>query len=177
MLPDPPPKWGPPLVFLALAWLLVAALLQPTFMSMFDIWERSETYAHGFIILPISLWLVWRDRARLAAVPVAGDLRALLVIVPLALGWLAARLGGVLVVEQYAFVALWIAVVWLVMGFKMLRAAMFPLGYLLLMVPNGEALIQPLVNFTADFTVGAVRLAGIPVYREGAFFKIGRAHV
>ena len=172
MLPDPPPKWGPPLVFLALAWLLVAALLQPTFMSMFDIWERSETYAHGFIILPISLWLVWRDRARLAAVPVAGDLRALLVIVPLALGWLAARLGGVLVVEQYAFVALWIAVVWLVMGFKMLRAAMFPLGYLLLMVPNGEALIQPLVNFTADFTVGAVRLAGIPVYREGAFFSM-----
>lgn len=172
MLPDPPPKWGPPLVFVTLAWLLVAALLQPTFMSMYDIWDRSETYAHGFIILPIALWLVWRDRARLAAVPVAGDLRAFLVIVPLALGWLAARLGGVLVIEQYAFVAIWIASVWLVMGFGMLRAAMFPLGFLLLMVPNGEALIQPLVNFTADFTVGAVRLAGIPVYREGSFFTM-----
>lgn len=172
MLPLPPPKWGPPLLFLVLAWLLVAALLQPTFMSMYDIWERSETYAHGFVILPISLWLIWRDRQRLAAVPVAGDARAFLVIVPLALGWLAARLGGVLVVEQYAFVALWIATVWLVLGFRMLRAAMFPLGFLLLMVPNGEALIQPLISFTADFTVGAVRLAGIPVYREGPFFTM-----
>jgi len=172
MLPTTQPKWGPPLLFLVLAWLVVAALLQPTFMSMYDIWERSETYAHGFVIFPIALWLVWRDRQRLAAVPVAGDARAFLVIVPLALGWLAARLGGVLVVEQYAFVALCIATVWLVLGFRMLRAAMFPLGFLLLMVPNGEALIQPLINFTADFTVGAVRLVGIPVYREGPFFTM-----
>lgn len=172
MLPAQPAKWGPPLLFLALAWLLVAALLQPTFVSMYDIWDRSETYAHGFVILPISLWLVWRDRARLAAVPVAGDGRAFLIIAPLALGWLAARLGGVLVVEQYAFVGLWIATVWLVLGAKMLRAAMFPLGFLLLMVPNGEALIQPLIEFTADFTVGAVRLVGIPVYREGTFFTM-----
>lgn len=172
MLPTPAPKWGPPLLFLSLVWLVVAALLQPTFLSMYEIWDRSETYAHGFVILPIALWLVWRDRERLAAVPVAGDARAFLVLVPLALGWLAARLGGVLVVEQYAFVAIWIASVWLVLGFRMLRAAMFPLGFLLLMVPNGEALIQPLINFTADFTVGAVRLAGIPVYREGPFFTI-----
>jgi len=172
MLPLQPPKWGPPLLFLVLAWLVVAALLQPTFMSMYDIWDRSETYAHGFVILPISLWLVWRDRQRLAAVPLAGDARAFLVIVPLALGWLAARLGGVLVVEQYAFVALLIATAWLVLGAKMSRAAMFPLGFLLLMVPNGEALIQPLINFTADFTVGAVRLVGIPVYREGPFFTM-----
>jgi exosortase A len=172
MLPATQAKWGPPLLFVVLAWLVVAALLQPTFMSMYDIWDRSETYAHGFVILPISLWLVWRDRRRLAAVPVAGDARAFLAVVPLALGWLAARLGGVLVVEQYAFVFIWIATVWLVLGPKMLRAALFPLGFLLLMVPNGEALIQPLINFTADFTVGAVRLAGIPVYREGPFFTM-----
>jgi exosortase A len=172
MLPTPQAKWGTPLLFLVLAWLAVAALLQPTFMSMYDIWDRSETYAHGFVILPISLWLVWRDRHRLAAVPVAGDARAFLAIVPLALGWLAARLGGVQVVEQYAFVAIWIAAIWLVLGSKMLRAAMFPLGFLLLMVPNGEALIQPLIGFTADFTVGAVRLIGIPVYREGPFFTL-----
>lgn len=172
MLPLDKPKWGPPLLYLALAWLAVAGLLQPTFLSMYEIWDRSETFAHGFVILPISLWLVWRDRERYLGVPVAGDFRAFLVILPLVLGWLAARLGGVLVVEQYAFVAIWVAAVWLVMGLAMLRAAMFPLGFLLLMVPNGEFLIQPLIEFTADFTVGAVRLAGIPVYREGPFFTM-----
>jgi exosortase A len=172
MLPLDKPRWGPPLLFLALAWLAVAGLLQPTFLSMYEIWDRSETFAHGFVILPISLWLVWRDRDRYLGVPVAGDARAFLLILPLVLGWLAARLGGVLVVEQYAFVAIWIATVWLIMGLPMLRAAMFPLGFLLLMVPNGEFLIQPLIEFTADFTVGAVRLVGIPVYREGPFFTM-----
>lgn len=176
MLPVQPAKWGTPLLFLVLAWLSVVALMQPTFQTMYEIWDRSETYAHGFVILPISLWLIWRDRPRLLAVPVAGDARAFLVIVPLALGWLAARLGGVLVVEQYAFVALLIAATWLVLGPKMLRATLFPLVFLLLMVPNGEFLIQPLIEFTADFTVGAVRMAGIPVYREGPFFTMPSGH-
>src|SRR4029077_9557246 len=39
-------------------------------------------------------------------------------------------------------------------------------------VPFGEALIPPLINFTADFTVGALQLTGVPVYREGSFFTI-----
>ena len=29
-------------------------------------WTRSETYAHGFVVPLITLWLVWRQRAVLA---------------------------------------------------------------------------------------------------------------
>jgi exosortase A len=36
----------------------------------------------------------------------------------------------------------------------------------------GEGLIPPLMDFTADFTVGMVQLTGIPVYREGTFFQL-----
>ena len=39
-------------------------------------------------------------------------------------------------------------------------------------MPFGEALIPPLIDFTADFTVTALQLTGIPVYREGSFFTI-----
>ena len=42
----------------------------------------------------------------------------------------------------------------------------------MLAVPIGEALIPPLMDWTADFTVAALRLSGIPVYREGTFFTI-----
>jgi exosortase A len=136
------------------------------------IWERSETFAHGYVILPIALWLTWRKRHFLAAMSTNTDWRALLVILPLGLGWLAARVGGVQVIEQYALVGILIATVWLLMGPRMLRAVGFPLGFLLLMVPNGEALIPHLIEFTADFTVGAVKLIGIPVFREGPFFTL-----
>ncbi len=39
-------------------------------------------------------------------------------------------------------------------------------------MPIGEALIPPLMDWTADFTVAALKLSGIPVYREGTFFTI-----
>ncbi len=32
---------------------------------MVAIWLRSDTFAHGFLILPICLWLVWRKRDEL----------------------------------------------------------------------------------------------------------------
>ena len=50
--------------------LLVAAILllyRETATVMVGIWWRSETFAHAFLVLPIGLWLVWRQRERLAA--------------------------------------------------------------------------------------------------------------
>jgi len=164
--------WRNTLMLLSLSLIAVILLLQPTFMSMVDIWERSETFAHGYVILPISLWLIWRNRQTLAAIPAHTDWRALIVIVGLGLGWLAARVGGVQVVEQYALVGILISVVWLLLGLKQLRALAFPMAFLLLMVPNGEGLIPPMMEFVADFTVAAVKLIGIPVYREGLFFTL-----
>lgn len=164
--------WLKALGLLGLTWAAIALLFLPTVQSMVAIWERSETYAHGYVILPIALWLVWRDRQRLAAVETRPDARAMIAVVGLLLLWLIAWAGGVLVAEQYAVVGLWIAAVWALFGPKLFKAAVFPLSYLLLMVPNGEFLMQPLMNFTADFTVAAVRLVGLPVYREGTFFSL-----
>lgn len=164
--------WFKALGLLVLTWAAIAVLLQPTAQSIVTIWERSETYAHGYVILPIVLWLIWRDRHRLAAIETRPDPRALIVVLALLLLWLTAWAGGVLVAEQYALVGLWIAAVWALLGPKLVRAASFPLFYMLLMVPNGEFLMQPLMDFTADFTVAAVRLVGLPVYREGTYFSL-----
>lgn len=172
MQDDASAAWRKTLLMLALSLLAVIALLQPTFMSMVDIWERSETFAHGYVILPISLWLIWRNRKHLAAIPAATDWRALAAIILLGLGWLAARVGGVQIIEQYALVGILISTVWLLLGMRQLRALAFPLAFLLLMVPNGEGLIPPMMEFTADFTVAMVKLIGIPVFREGLFFTL-----
>jgi EpsI family protein len=49
---------------------------------------------------------------------------------------------------------------------------MFPRGFLFFAVPIGEFMTPTLVQFTADFTVAAVRLSGVPVFREGNQFVI-----
>ena len=48
----------------ALCGLLLAILLlyRETFVAMAEIWTRSETFAHAWLVPPITLWLVWRRR-------------------------------------------------------------------------------------------------------------------
>src|SRR5512139_565803 len=152
--------------------LLLAGMFWPTLLSMIEVWERSETFAHGFLIFPISAWLIWRQREVLARIEPRPDPRGLLLLAAAGAGWLLADAGSVNVAAQYAFVFMLIAAVWTLLGWAFVWAAFFPLMFLLFAVPVGEFLIQPLMGVTADFTVAMLQFTGIPVYREGTFFSI-----
>lgn len=156
------------------AGLLVVTLLlfYDTAVSMVDIWVRSETFAHGFLIVPLSLWLVWRISDRLAQITPEPNYLALPLIFLNGAVWFLADLLDINVIQQLALVAFIPLAVFAVWGWPMIREAMFPLLFLFLAVPMGEGLILPLMDFTADFTVGMLQLTGIPVYREGTFFQL-----
>ena len=51
-------------MILVLAAVLVA--YRDTAAAMVSIWSRSDTFAHAFLVPPIALWLIWRQRERLA---------------------------------------------------------------------------------------------------------------
>lgn len=160
------------LVALAAAFGAITFVYWGTAWSMVAIWLRSDTYAHGFLILPISLWLIWERRAAFAHVRLQPTLAPVWLMLPVCLAWLAGHLVDVLVVQQYAFVGLLILATWALLGTPLTRFLAFPIGFLLLAVPVGEGLMYPMMNFTADFTVEMLRLTGIPVYRDGTFFSI-----
>ena len=61
------PAWRKAGAMLLLALTVLLALFWNTAVSMVDIWSRSETFAHGYVIAPISLWLIWRRRPQLLA--------------------------------------------------------------------------------------------------------------
>ncbi|MEW6589952.1 MAG: exosortase A [Pseudomonadota bacterium] len=165
-------RWLTPGVVTAAVLLGLVAAFWPTLHSMIEIWERSETFTHGYLIFPISVWLIWRQRAELAPIQPATDLRGLLLLAVAGAAWLLGHAGSVNVVAQYGFVGMLIAVVWTLLGVSFARAVFFPLAFLLFAVPVGEFLIEPLMEFTADFTVFMLQVTGIPVYREGLFFSI-----
>lgn len=159
-------------------WIAGIAVLLPllayfgTAASIVSIWERSDTFAHGFVIVPITLWLVWRRRAQVALLPVRPCWPALAALLVCGAIWMLAMLGDVLVLRQYAFAAMLPLAVLAAYGVAIARALAFPLAFLLFGVPVGESLIDPLISITADFTVDALRLTGIPVLREGNNFSI-----
>jgi exosortase A len=164
--------WRTGVVLLVAALALVFLAFYQTAWSIVSIWERSETYAHGYLIIPISLWLVWEKRAGLARLAPKSTLLPLALLLPLGFGWLLGRLVDTLVVQHFAFVAMLVVVIWAVLGHRLARFLAFPILFLFFGVPVGDGLVYPMMNFTADFTVGMLKLTGIPVYREGTFFTI-----
>ena len=167
----------PPLSRTAIA-LIAVALLAPfalyfgTVRSLVAIWNSSETFAHGYVILPLSLWLVWRRRENFALYPPRPYAPALLLLALLGAGWLAAQLGEVQVVSQYMFVAMLPAAALAMFGPQLAGSLAFPLLFLLFAVPFGEIFMAPLIDFTAHFAVAAVQASGIPVLRSGTRFEL-----
>ena len=161
------------------AWMaIVMAFVAPfliffsTAKSIVAIWNSSETFAHGYVILPISLWLIWRRRANFVLMQPTPWWPALGLLLLIGFGWLLARMGEVQVVMQYAFVAMFPVIGLAVLGRRLAWSLAFPLLFLLMAVPFGEIFIDPLISFTADFTVQALQMTGIPVLRNGNRFEI-----
>ncbi|GAB2860680.1 exosortase A [Pseudoduganella ginsengisoli] len=171
-IPSAPPAARHAAVLAAAALLLMVALYFATAASLVAIWNSSETFMHGYVILPISLWLIWRRRDNLALYPPRPYWPALVALGLAGAAWLLARMGEVQVVMQYAFVAMLPLAVLAIVGVQLARSFAFPLLFLLAAVPFGEVLIDPLINFTADFTVWTLQLMGMPVLRNGTHFEI-----
>jgi exosortase A len=159
--------------------LLIGAVLLFPFLAYFEtaasivrIWDSSGTYAHGYVILPISLWLIWGRRREVQGLPLQPYWPALALLALCGAAWLLAAIGEVQVVRQYAFVAMLPLSVLALCGLHIARCLAFPLAFMLFAVPFGDVFIDPLINITADFTVDALQWTGIPVYREGTHFSI-----
>ncbi len=164
--------WRRALPALLLLWLAIVLLYRDTAVAMVQIWARSDTFAHAFLVPPISLWLAWRKRERLARLTPRPQPWVLLPMAAIGVLWLLAELVAVNAATQFALVALLVLAVPAVLGLTVARELMFPLGFMFFAVPFGEFMTPTMISWTADATIMALRASGIPVYREGMQFII-----
>jgi exosortase A len=156
-----------PVLATGLVVIGVLMLYWQTAASIVAIWWRSQTFAHGFFIVPICLWLAWRRRDELAQTPVSPWWPGLVAVFLSGALWFVMWQANVLGVSQFALAFMIQASILTVLGLRVGRILAFPLAFLLFAVPAGEFLIPVLMDWTADFTVAAIRWSGVPVYREG----------
>jgi len=152
--------------------ILLLCLYWSTAVAMGEIWNRSDTYAHGFVVPLISVWLAWRLRDSLLPIQPRPLPWASVLVFGFACLWLLGELVAVNSATQFALVAMMVLLVLAVLGWQVTRVLLFPLGFLFFAVPIGDFMMPMLMEWTADFTVVALRATGIPVYREGQNFVI-----
>src|SRR5436190_12888514 len=169
-----PSRIGIPAIALMVVSLLVwiMAVYATTTYSMVSIWERSETFAHGFVVIPIFLYLLWRDRDHLASIEPVAFFPALLGLPALGALWLVGDRLNIISVTQFSMMAMIPLAIWAVLGTQTLKALLFPLAFLFFAVPFGEFLEPPLMEWTADFAALAIRASGVPVFREANLLTI-----
>lgn len=167
-----PQRWRWPLIVTLVCLAVTVAVYSQTVRSLVVTWYVSNTYSHGFLILPISLWLVWMRRNRLILLLPAPTAWGLAPLAGLAFGWLLGNLASVRVVEELAFVAILPVLIWTLLGTSTAWAMFFPLAFLLFAVPMGEDLVPPLQDLTAAFAVRGLELVGVPVVLEGRYLSV-----
>ncbi len=161
------------------ASVAVLAMYYPTLRAMAEIWARSGSFTHGFLVLPIAGWLLFRHRHAINATTPRVYYPGFVVLALLAVAWYLAYGIRADVAAQGAMMLMIPALVLAVLGPEVLRATLFPLGFALLAVPAGEFLTPALMDITASGSVALLVLSGVPVYRDGWLISIpeGNFHV
>jgi len=157
--------------------LLLAFCYARVCLTLAGQWWTNTMYSYGFLIPFISGYLVWVQRARLAALRLAPSALAgsALLVGGLAM-LLVAHAGGVIVLEETSLIVVLTGMVLLILGPVWLRGLLLPLGYLSLMIPAWDVftdhLHAPFQLYSASVGVSLLNALGVPVVRDGFFVKL-----
>ena len=164
--------WPLAVIVGAVSLLAMGTIFFGTFREMVEIWWRSDTFNHAFLIFPIAGYLIWLRREELRQVTPTPFLWGLLPLAAGALLWLVGSAAFALVIQEFALIVMIQALAVTILGPRVSRLLAFALFYLFFAVPAGEFLVPPLQDFTAAFIVSFLRIMSIPVFHDGVFITI-----
>ena len=172
--PTAPPDyraWLKPAVALCLLLVSAGVLYRHVVVKLVHDWATDGNYSHGFLIVPLSLWLTWERRAALAALPRHPSMLGLGIVLA-SIGVLTlGTLGAELFLTRISIIGVIAGAIVFVAGWPYLRALAFPVAFLLLMVPLPAIIfnqiafpLQLIASQAGEFGLVAMN---IPVLREG----------
>ena len=148
-------------------------------LATFSLHEESSS--HLLLIPIVSIYLLYSERKRIFATVKRQDvLGVVLILAGVIFHWMTvARAAGqewLLSAETLSLVLIWVGAFTFFYGATALRAAAFPLAFLLLMMPLPESVLGRLINLlqsgSTDIAYFLFRTAGVPVLRQGFLLTV-----
>src|SRR5262245_13563989 len=169
----PNPRISVLITFLVASFLY---LYRDVFAKLINDWSIDEHYSHGFLVIPIALYLAWERRHQFVTAPRRPVTLGLLVAV-MGLGMLLAGiLGAEVFTTEVSMLATLAGSILFLFGWSHLRVMMFPIAFLLLMIPLPSIIFNqitfPLQLLASQFGESALVLARRPVLSEGSVIQL-----
>lgn len=174
------PEWK---AGLAVWWPVLAGMLVlyvPTFLDLARGLWSTESYAHGPIILCLSVWLIVRQWPAMleASEGKSGAVIGWPIGVFGLLFYIIGRSQGIVMAELGSFILLLVAILLVVRGGSALKAQWFPFFFMLFMIPLPGAIVDvvtmPMKMAVSYVTDAILFTAGYPIARSGVILQIGQ---
>jgi exosortase len=134
-------------------------------------WLHDDNYSHGILIVPIALYFAWERRERLIAATPKPTVLGLVLILGSMLVLVAGTLGAELFLARISIIGIVAGTVLFVLGWEHFRILLFPIAFLLLMIPIPAIIFNqvafPLQLLASRFGEVTLQALNIPVLREG----------
>jgi len=154
-----------------IAWLYFSVLLR-----LAQQWWHDPNFSHGFLVPLFSLYVVWRNRARIARESPDPTWWGLPIVFLAIFLLLAGTMGSELFLARSSLLILIVGLVVLFRGWRYFRVVLFPWLFLFLMIPIPEIIFNqitfPLQILASKIAAGLLPLAGVPVFREGNIIRL-----
>ncbi len=165
---------------LSLAGLLLFALVfcyAKVFMTLARLWWTNDVYSYGFLIPCISLYLIWIQREKLTEIAPAPEfLKGLLLLLAGLSMLVVGQASRTSLLEELSLIITLAGAVLLMLGRGLLYPLLFPIAYLIFMIPVWGAITDrlhlPFQLFSANLGVKLLHFIGIPAYRQGIYIEL-----
>lgn len=167
-----------PVFMLAPLLLGTLALYLPTYIELGRALPGAASQGHELIILAVSLWLAWRQRERLAALPVRPCGWGWVVLLAGLLLYVLGRSQDILLFEVGSQILVFTSLLLLMSGVAAARLLAFPLLYLIFMVPLPGPLVDavtlPMKSGVSLAVESVLSALDYPISRSGVVLQMGQ---
>ena len=159
--------WRTPLALLTGLWAALLILFHRDVADLAFIYWNSTTFGHCLFVPPVIGWLIWQRSGEVRRIAPTAWWPGLLLVTGGAGSWFVGDIAGVAFARHLGLVVMLQGAVVAVLGPRVSRALLFPLAYLVFLVPFGEFLDAPLQIVTRDIAVPLLHLFGVPAVIDG----------
>ena len=178
------PEWHARLWALAVSTLILSLAYAPNFRELWAAWSADQNYSHGFLVIPIALFILWQrlsDRgSELSSAAIPAPWASWLCLAAILAVRVVAYEGSSQWIESATILPAITCLTWTFGGWPLLRQAWPAIAFLVFMLPLpqpvNELVSLPLQRIATTGSCFLLQLSGLWSIQEGNIIHLKTPH-